>query len=86
MYFALFIFASILTSIPVSATEKHGSRFPADVTLGVQAKEFNLGLISPENIVSHGLRVFRCLLANSKWSIVPFTEEWFPSDHYTIKA
>uniref|UniRef100_A0AAZ3RE88 Transposase n=1 Tax=Oncorhynchus tshawytscha TaxID=74940 RepID=A0AAZ3RE88_ONCTS len=27
--------------------------------------EFNLGFIRPENLVSHGLRVFRCLLTNS---------------------
>jgi hypothetical protein len=39
------------------------------VALGIQAKEFNLGFIRPDNIVSHGLRVFRCLLANSKWAV-----------------
>jgi hypothetical protein len=31
--------------------------FPPDVMLGIQAKEFNLGFIKPENLVSHGLRV-----------------------------
>ena len=31
--------------------------FLPDVTLGIQAKEFNLGFIRPENFVSHGLRV-----------------------------
>jgi hypothetical protein len=31
--------------------------FPPDVTLDIQAKEFNLGFIRPENLVSHGLRV-----------------------------
>ena len=36
------------------------------VTLGIQAKEFNLGFIRPENLVSHGQRVFGCLLVNSK--------------------
>ena len=45
---------------------RDGARFPPDVTLGPQAKELNLGFIRPENLVSHGLRVFRCLLANSK--------------------
>ena len=25
------------------------------VTIGIQAKEFNLGFIRPENLVSHGL-------------------------------
>ena len=41
-----------------------GARFPPDVTLCIQAKEFNLGFIKLENLVSHGLMV--CLLANSK--------------------
>jgi hypothetical protein len=40
------------------------------VMLGFQAKEFNLGFIRPENRVSHGVRVFRCLLANSKWAVM----------------
>ena len=31
------------------------ARFHPDVTLGIQAKEFNLGFIRPENFVSHGL-------------------------------
>ena len=31
--------------------------FPSDVTLGIQAKDFDLGFIKPENLVSHGLRV-----------------------------
>uniref|UniRef100_A0A4W5K2W6 Pyruvate dehydrogenase E1 component subunit beta n=1 Tax=Hucho hucho TaxID=62062 RepID=A0A4W5K2W6_9TELE len=43
---------------------RDGSRFPPDVTLGIQAKEFNLGFIRPDNLVSHGLRVFRCLLSS----------------------
>ena len=30
----------------------------------------NLGFIRPENLVSHGLRVFRCLLANSKRAVM----------------
>ena len=30
---------------------RDGTRFPPDVTLGVQAKEFNLGFIRPENLV-----------------------------------
>jgi hypothetical protein len=28
--------------------------FPPDVMLGIQAKEFNLGFIRSENLVSHG--------------------------------
>ena len=34
-----------------------GAWFPPDVTLGIQAKELNLGFIRQENLVSHGLRV-----------------------------
>ena len=59
-----FIFHSILTSLSVPATEKHppqhdaafklhrrdGSRFPPDFTLVTQAKEFNLGFISPSGL------------------------------------
>jgi hypothetical protein len=29
-----------------------GAWFPPDVTLGIQAKEFNLGFIRPENLFS----------------------------------
>ena len=35
---------------------RDGAKFPPDMTLGIQAKEFNLGFIRPENRVSHGLR------------------------------
>ena len=31
--------------------------FPPGVMFGIQAKEFNLGFIRPENLVSHNLRV-----------------------------
>ena len=37
---------------------RDGARFPPDLTLDIQAKEFNRGFIKPDNIVSHGLRVF----------------------------
>ena len=58
-----------MPSLPLPATEKtspqheaatnmlhrrDGARFPPDVTLAIQAKEFNLGFIRPENLVSHG--------------------------------
>ena len=50
---------------------RDGVRFPPGVTLGSQAKKISLGLIRPENLVSHGLR-------NSKWAVMClFTEEWF---------
>ena len=66
---------------------REGARFPPDVTLGIQAKEFNLGFIRPENLVSHGLRVLKFILANSKRAVMCiFTEEWLPSGHSTIKA
>ena len=31
--------------------------FPPDMTLRIKAKQFNLGVIRPENFVSHSLRV-----------------------------
>ena len=40
------------------------------MTLRIQAKEFNLGFTRPENLVFHGLIVFRCLLLNSKWAVI----------------
>jgi hypothetical protein len=70
---APFIFPSILTSLPIPAAEKHppqydaattmlhrrdGARFPSDVTLGIQAKQFNLSFIRPENLASH---MFFCI-------------------------
>ena len=70
LYFAPFIFPSILTSLPVPAAEKHPHSLMLPLpcytvgmvpgflqTLGIQATEFNLGFIRPENLVSHGLRV-----------------------------
>ena len=65
---------------------RDGARFPPDVTLGIQAKEFRLCFIRPEILASHDLRVFRCLLANSKQVFVPFAKEWLPSGHSTITA
>ena len=47
-----------------------GAKFPPDVTLGIQAKEFNLGFIRPENLVSRGLSLFKGLLANSKLAVM----------------
>ena len=84
LYFSPLIFASILTSLPLLAAEKHlhSMMLPppcftvgmvpgsSDLTLGIQAEEFNLGFIRPENLVSHGLRVIRCLLANSKQAVM----------------
>jgi hypothetical protein len=36
------------------------------VTLGIQAKEFNLGFIRPESLVSHGLSVRSAYLVAGK--------------------
>ena len=49
-----------LKNIPTAWCCHHhdGARFPPNVTLGIQAKEFNLGFIRPDNLVSHCLRVF----------------------------
>ena len=33
---------------------RDGGRFPPDVTLGIQAKEFNLAFVRSENLVFHG--------------------------------
>ena len=55
-------------SLPLKTSPQHdaattmldcrdGARFPSDLTLGIQAIEFNLGFIRPEILVSHGLRV-----------------------------
>jgi hypothetical protein len=33
---------------------REGASFPPYLTLGIQAKEFNLGFIRAENLVSHG--------------------------------
>ena len=33
---------------------RDGARFSPDMILGIQAKEFNLGFIRQENLVSHG--------------------------------
>jgi len=63
LYIAVFIFPSILTSLPVLASEKHCTLscgwFPPGMMLSIQAKEFNLCFIRPENLVSHGLRVLQ---------------------------
>ena len=96
------IFPSILSSFPVPAAKKtssqhdaatpmlhhrDGARFSPDVTVAIQTKEFILGFIRPENLVSHGLRdvyvPFGKLQAGCH---VPFTEEWLPSGHFTIKT
>ena len=53
---------SVLCSVHLSLDP---AMFPPDVTLCIQAKEFNLQFIRLVDFVSHGLRVIRCLLENS---------------------
>ena len=64
---------------------RDGARFPPEVPLGIQAQEFSLGFIRPENLVSHGesLGAFWHLQVGCH---VPFTEGWLLSGHSTIKA
>jgi hypothetical protein len=58
---------------------------PPDMTLGIQAKEFNLGFIRPENLVSHTLGILKVPFGKLQADChVPFTEEWLPSAHSTI--
>ena len=66
---------------------RDGARFPPDVTLGIQTKEFNLGFIRAENLVSHGLRILWGPFGKLKAGChVPFIEGCLPSGHATIKA
>jgi hypothetical protein len=58
---------------------RDGARFPPDVILDFQAKEFNLDFIRLEKVVSDGLRVFSKLHTDCH---VPFTKEWLPPGHY----
>ena len=97
LYFAPFIFPSILTSLPVPATEKHPHNMtltPPFFTIGMvpgfrQAWRlaFRLGFIRPENLLSHGQRVLWVPFGKLQVGChVPFTEEWLLSGHSTIKA
>ncbi|KAK3564608.1 hypothetical protein QTP86_023760 [Hemibagrus guttatus] len=64
-----------------------GAWFPPDMTLAIQANEFNLCFLRLENFVSHGLRVLQVRFGKLQvGSHVPFTEEWLPSGHSTIQA
>uniref|UniRef100_A0A8C8K8D9 Uncharacterized protein n=1 Tax=Oncorhynchus tshawytscha TaxID=74940 RepID=A0A8C8K8D9_ONCTS len=48
--------------------------------LGIQAKEFNLCFIRPENLVFHDLRILQVPFSKLQVGChVPFTEEWLPS-------
>ena len=82
-----------MTSLTVPASEAHPHSmmlpppawFPPDVTLGIQAKEFNHGFIRPENLVSHGQRVLQVPYAKLKAGCdMLFTKEWLPSGHKVL--
>lgn len=49
------------------------------------AKEFGLGLIRPENSLSHGLRVLQVLLRELQMGF-HVQEEWLPSALSTTRA
>ena len=63
---------------------RDGLRFPPDVTLGIQFKEFNLGFIRPENLENQNQSPLGAFWQTP--SGVPFYEEWLPSGHSTKKA
>jgi len=64
-----------------------GAWFPSDTTFAIQAKEFNLCFIRPDNFVSHGLRVLQVPFGKLQAGChEPFTEEWLPSGHSTIQG
>jgi hypothetical protein len=46
--------------------------------LGIQAKEFNLGFVRPEHLVSHGQSHLGAFWQLQAGCHVPFTEECFP--------
>ena len=55
---------------------RDGAWFPPDVMLGIQAKEFNIGFIRPENLGSHGLKVLYVPFGKLQAGChVPCTEE-----------
>ena len=85
LYFAPFIFPSILTNLPVPADGKTSPQHDAATTmlhrgrvqgflqmwcLAFRPKSSIFGFIRPNNIFSQGLRVFCCLLANSKRTVM----------------
>ena len=68
---------------------RDGARFPLEVTLVIQVKEFNLGFIRSENLVSHGVSAFgafwqtpravMCLLLRSGFRLatLPYISDWW---------
>ena len=51
LYFALF---NPINDVATTMFHRRdGARFPPDVTLGIQARVFNLDFVRPDNLVSH---------------------------------
>ena len=91
------IHLSLNPSLPAPDPEKHphsmmlsppcirnGDKFPPDVPLGIQAEEFFLGFIRPENLVSHdqrkllekSKRAVMCLLLRSGFHLATTIKAW----------
>ena len=60
---------------------RDGARFPPDMMLGIEAKEFNIVSVRPENLVSHGQSPLGVVWQTPSGCHMPFTEAWLPSDH-----
>ena len=61
-------------------------RFPPDVALCIQSKEFNIRLIRPQNLLPHALKVFHVPFYKLQACChVPISQEWLSSGHSPIK-
>jgi len=66
-----------------------GAWFPPDMTLCIQAKEFNLCFIRPENFVSHGLRVLQVpfgllLRSGFRLATLPYRPDWWSAAEIVV--
>ena len=63
---------------------RDGARFPPDVMLGIQAKEFNLGFIRLENLVSK--RAVMCLLLTIGFRLatLPQRPDWWSAAEMVV--
>ena len=61
--------------------------FSPHIPLRINAKKFNLGLIRPENLISHSLGVLHVFFGKLSMGFhMSCTEERLPSGHSAIKA
>lgn len=63
----------------------NGAWCPPSRTPGIHTKEVGLGLIRPENSLSHGLRVLQVLFGELQTGF-HVQEEWLPSALSTTRA